>query len=203
MFDPDKVDADFIADFRNRHRLTGKKVITTVGRITQLKDHQTFIRAIGILAEQGHDVVGLVVGGVRDDKRGYFDGLKRLTAELGLTDRIVFAGSQRKMAEIYALSDVVVSSSKKPESFGRTAAEALAMNTPVVATRHGGVLDIVIDRENGFLIEIQDPVALADAVLESVSLAKDNLRKHILDNFSLGKMVEETILLYRSEVRLK
>lgn len=196
LFDPDKVDADFIADFRNRHRLNGKKVITTVGRITQLKDHETFIRAIGILAEQGPDVVGLVVGGVRDDKRGYFDGLKRLTAELGLTERIVFAGSQRKMAEIYALSDVVVSSSKKPESFGRTAAEALAMNTPVVATAHGGVLDIVLDERTGYLFSVGDKDQLARQIQAAGGLDRSSLRPFVAENFSLEMMVQRNLAVY-------
>lgn len=47
-------------------------------------------------------------------------------------EHIHFGGSVDKVAEIYALSNVVVSSSK-PESFGRSVAEAIAMNTPVVA----------------------------------------------------------------------
>ena len=69
------------------------------------------------------------MGGVREDKQEYFHSLEILVKELGLDDDVIFTGSQSKVAEIYALSDVVVSSSKKPESFGRSVAEALALCT--------------------------------------------------------------------------
>ncbi|GAB4564183.1 MAG: glycosyltransferase [Geothermobacteraceae bacterium] len=196
LFDPARVDEDFIHGFKARFGLTGRQVISTVGRITQLKDHETFIRAVGALVGQGRDVVGLVVGGVREDKQDYFEGLKRLTAELGLQDRIVFAGNQQKIAEIYALSDVVVSSSKKPESFGRTAAEALAMNTPVVATAHGGVLDIVLPGETGELFQPGDVQGLARALDRVAEIDVAELRTFVGKRFTLGRMVDSTLTVY-------
>ncbi len=134
-------------------------VVTSVGRITQLKDYETFIDALVLAQRQLPGVLGLIVGGVREDKQDYFRALQERVAAAGAEGYIRFTGSQSEVAEIYALSDVVVSSSKKPESFGRAAAEALAMEVPVVATGHGGVLDIVRDGETGYLFPPATPPA--------------------------------------------
>ena len=198
-FNPDNTDGHFIKEFTQRYDLDERFVITTVGRITQLKDHQTFIRAVARLKKEYPGAVGLIVGGVREDKTAYFEGLKALAEELGIAEDIVFAGSQSSVAEIYALSDVVVSSSKKPESFGRSVAEAIAMNTPVVATDHGGVLDIVAVGENGYLYPVGDAEALAEAVIRAKALCFDGYG-YVKAHFSLEQMVEKTLAVYEELV---
>jgi len=60
-----------------------------------------------------------------------------------VADKVVWVGVQENMADVYALVDAVVSVSQKPESFGRTVAEALAVGTPVVGYDHGGVGEIL------------------------------------------------------------
>ncbi|MGE4490583.1 MAG: glycosyltransferase family 4 protein, partial [Kiritimatiellales bacterium] len=117
--------------------------------------------------------------------------------ELHAEDRIIFAGSHSHMPEIYALSNVLVSSSKKPESFGRTLIEAMAMNTPVIATRHGGALDIIEEGRNGFLVEPGNPGELAAAILRQVKHPLNQLRNEILTRFTLEQMVEKTIGVYQ------
>lgn len=194
-FNPGNIDKKFIENFKTEYDLDGKHIITTVGRITQLKDHQTFIRAIALLKKNDPTVVGLIVGGVRDDKQEYFQSLKVLVKELALDDNVIFTGSQSKVAEIYMLSDVVVSSSKKPESFGRSVAEALALNTPVVATDHGGVLDIIVENENGFFYPVGESELLAKKITKCTDLEFDGY-SYINENFSLGQMVQKTLEVY-------
>jgi len=195
-FNPDNLDKIFIEEFKKEYALNDKYIITTVGRITQLKDHQTFIRAIASVKHNNINAVGLIVGGVREDKQEYFHSLEVLVKELDLEDNIIFTGSQSKVAEIYALSNVVVSSSKKPDSFGRSVAEALALNTPVVATDHGGVLDIIVEGENGFFYPVGESEALA-MYIEKCKILEFNGYNYIKKNFSLGQMVENTMKVYR------
>ncbi len=194
-FNPQNLDQTCIEEFKKAYHLEKRRVITTVGRITQLKDHQTFIRAIALLKKDDPKIAGLIVGGIREDKQEYFHSLEDLVKELGLEENIIFAGSQSRVAEIYALSDVVVSSSKKPESFGRSVAEALALNTPVVATNHGGVLDIIVEGKNGFFYSVGDGESLAKLILKSRALKFDGYN-YITHNFSLENMVEKTIAVY-------
>ncbi len=195
-FNPANTDKKFIENFKKEYHLNDKRIITTVGRITQLKDHQTFIRAIALLKKNDPKIVGLIVGGVRDDKQEYFESLEVLVNELGLKENVFFTGSQNKVAEIYALSDVVVSSSKKPESFGRSVAEALALNTPVVATNHGGVLDIIVEGDNGFFYPVGESALLAKNIAKCSDLEFDGYF-YISENFSLEKMVGNTIKVYK------
>lgn len=197
LFDPAGVDRTFMEEFSRLHGLHGRIVVSSVGRITQLKDYETFIRAIDLLRRELPGAVGLIVGGVRADKEKYFESLKRLVDSLGLSDHVKFVGSQAKVAEIYALSNVVVSSSKKPESFGRAAAEAIAMGVPVAATAHGGVLDIVKEEVTGALFPPGDVIALADAIRHCHHMKRDELRKFIEERFTLNGMVESTIRVYQ------
>jgi len=196
QFDPGRLDNAFMAGFSKEFGLEGRCTVTSVGRITQLKDYETFIRAIGRLRGEAPGILGLIVGGVREDKRKYLESLRKLVTTLDLEKHVRFTGSQTQMAEIYALSRVVVSSSRKPESFGRTAAEALAMNVPVVATAHGGILDIVREGETGFLFQPGVPEDLKRKILLADGLRGTKFRDFIENNFSIQSMVEKTLQQY-------
>lgn len=195
-FNPNHLDTSYIHDFKQQFNLEGKWVISTVGRITQLKDLETFIEAIAILYKEFPNVIGLIVGGVREDKQNYLVTLQKRIASLDIKEHIYFCGSSDKVAEIYALSDVVVSSSKKPESFGRSVAEAIALNTPVVATGHGGVLDIIEEGAYGYFTKIGDAKDLAEKICQATILKFDGYT-YISKNFSLDQMVEKTVKIYK------
>ncbi|AMV72667.1 glycosyltransferase family 4 protein [Desulfuromonas carbonis] len=199
-FDPGQLDRQFQENFSREYGLEGRYVITSVGRITQLKDYETFIDALVRVKTVLPEVLGLIVGGVREDKQTYFRQLQQRIASAGAEEYIRFTGSQRQVAEIYALSDLVVSASKKPESFGRAAAEALAMETPVLATNHGGVVDIVRDGETGYLFPPGEAALLADLILRARLTSFAGLRDFVAKNFTLERMVAETLTVYKSEL---
>jgi len=199
LFNPKNVDLNFINEFKEKYDLKDKFIISSVGRVTQLKDYETFIKAIMLVKKEIPNIVGLIVGGVRSDKEDYLNSLKNLIKELNLEENIIFTGSQSKIEQIYALSDVVISSSKKPESFGRAVAEAICMNKPVIATNHGGVKDIIIDNVNGFFFEVGDEKELANNILKSKNL-KFNGYNYIASNFSLENMVKNTIEVYKKVI---
>ena len=196
LFNPKNIDNDFIENFKKEFNLENKFIVSSVGRVTQLKDYETFIKAVFLVKKEIPNVKALIVGGVRSDKEDYLNSLKNLIKELNLEDNIVFTGSQSKIEQIYALSDVVISSSKKPESFGRAVAEAICMNRPVIATNHGGVKDIIIDNVNGFFFEVGDDKELAKNILKSKKLSFDGYG-YISSTFSLENMVNKTIEVYK------
>jgi glycosyltransferase involved in cell wall biosynthesis len=109
-----------------------------------------------------------------------------------------------KMPLVYAISDVVVSASLIPEAFGRTVAEANAMNKIVVAFKHGGPMETIIDKKTGFLTPVGDVPALAkalDKVLAMKPADKKTMEKAARQNtenhFSIQKMCEKTLKLYK------
>jgi glycosyltransferase involved in cell wall biosynthesis len=196
-FDPERLDAAFVGEFKQQFDLEGKYVAACVGRISPLKNFEAFIRAVGMCAGDIPNIRGLIVGGVRSDKQDYFDKLKALVGELGIEDKIIFAGSQQKMQEIYHVSDVIVTCSRKPESFGRSLIEAMAMDTPVIAPAQGGPLDIIQDGETGLLIDDTEPETIADAIRKAQKTTFTGLRQYVLDTFSLDTMVEKELAVYR------
>ncbi len=197
VFDPAKVDAEFIREFRAQHKLEGRKVAISVGRITWLKDYESFIDAIGLARRSHPNLVGVIVGGTAPGKENYGEELRQRAAAQGLGDQIVFAGSQTRMPELYALADVVVNVSLKMGNVGRTVAEGLAMNTPVLATTEKGLNNLVRDGVNGFIIPTRDPPALARRLGDALSLPRELIRSTVPDEFTLERMVESTIQVYR------
>ena len=196
LFNKECVDLEFINEFNKEFNLDDKFVISSIGRVTQLKDYGTFLKAVNEIKKEKPNVVALIVGGVRSDKNDYLESLKKLIKDLNLDKNVVFTGSQSKIAEIYFLSDVIVSSSKKPESFGRAVAEAISMDKPVVASNHGGVKDIIIENENGFFFEVGDSKDLCEKILKAKDLKFDG-HNYIKDTFSLDNMVEKTFNTYK------
>lgn len=119
--------------------LGGKWLITLPGRITRLKGHQDFLSILDALRAQRIPVHGLVVGGYHARKRKYYQELQSRIEEQKLSEYVTFTGERADLREILAISDVVLSLSTQPESFGRTTLEALSLGRPVLGYAHGGV----------------------------------------------------------------
>ena len=193
-----QVEQNWISNFRKEQGLENAWIVTGVGRVTWLKDYESLIRAAAILKEEMPDLRLLIVGGVREDKQDYFNSLKKLAEEVGIEDRISWAGNQQKMREIYSLSDVLVNASLKMGNVGRTVVEALAMDCPVLATRWEGLNTVIEDQVNGYNIETRNPEDLA-AKLRLVREAEfTQIRGSIPREFTLEAMVEHVLKVYRS-----
>ncbi|MBE3021415.1 glycosyltransferase family 4 protein [Campylobacter sp. 7477a] len=181
---------------RDKFNIESELVISVVGRITQIKNIETILKATALLKQNFSSVCLIVAGGAHPKKEEYFNKLKALTKELGLDKNVKFLGSISEVAKIYKLSDVVVSATLKPESFGRSVAEAIALNTPVVASNHGGVKDIIKDGENGYFFEPLDEAELSKKILLARELKFDGFN-YIKEKFNLENMTKETIKIYK------
>ena len=213
-FDPGRIDADFAAALRKEWAVGGKFVVMGLGRITQLKGYDMLIRAVHAANEmhssgivpQGTDPrpFKLVIVGEAEALRKEVEAdLRLLVRSLEMEDLVVFAGNQRKVAECLSIADVVVSSNTaKPEAFGRSMAEALAMGKPVVAKAFGGALDIVEDGVNGVLVPADvaqgeaEVMAFAKAIRRVSKMHFGDLRTPALEKFSFERMVERTKAAY-------
>lgn len=196
-FDPTQADAAAVEALRQRLRLHGHTVFAMVGRVSPLKGHDLFLQALAQLRRDNtmeKPPLALIVG---DDGGKRAARLRRLAQELQVADIVRFAGVCRDMRDIYASSDVVVSASKQPEAFGRTVAEALAMQRAVVAPAHGGALDIIRDGENGHLFAPGDAAQLARAMARATAAPRVDLRESVA-MFSLPRMVGQTLALYEN-----
>lgn len=91
--------------------------------------------------------------------------VKNLVDQLGLNEKVLFLGKQENMAEILSISDLLILPSEK-ESFGLVLLEAMACGVPVVATKVGGIPEVVVHNETGFLAKVGDIDKMANYSLQ-------------------------------------
>jgi glycosyltransferase involved in cell wall biosynthesis len=152
-------------------------VVGIVGRLQPWKGQDRLVKALADLRARGHDVHGLIVGGVAYDlSPGYAAELEQLVADLGLSDRVTMTGQVPDSTPYLGLMDVAVNASEE-EPFGIVLLEAMAAGVPVVAVGNGGPLDIVVPGETGMLAAGGEPAQLADAIDEL--LASPDLRAEV------------------------
>lgn len=120
-----------------------RTLVTLPGRITRLKGHEDFIELIGRLKRRGLPVHGLIVGGATQSKQRYLQKLYYRVRSAGLASDITFTGQRDDLKHILAISQLVLSLSSQPESFGRTTLEALRLGVPAAGYAHGGVSEIL------------------------------------------------------------
>lgn len=180
-------------------------IIANVSRITTLKGHVDFIRAFQLVSRKFPEAEAWIIGGASGVKGiKLLEELRELVKELELEDKVKFLGPQTQIAEILAETDVLVLSTRTPEGFGRVVVEAGATGTAVVATRVGGVSEIIEHEENGLLVPPRNPVRLAEAIVRLKEHPEDclkfsrALRQKVEREFTLEKMTEETIRVYQS-----
>lgn len=199
-FSTENIDNDFIAELKDKYNLHDKYLITSVGRITWLKDYETFISGIKLAKEKVPNIVGLIIGGTNTNKEQYFQTLVSLAKKEGVFQDIIFLGNQQKMAEIYHMSDILVNASLKMGNIARTITESLAMNTPVIATTFEG-LDNIINESNGVIIPTKNPQKLSDAICHLHNKNLTNPRETLNKEYTLDYMANSTITIYEKVLR--
>jgi phosphatidylinositol alpha-1,6-mannosyltransferase len=166
---------------RQRYGLADKRILLTVGRLSERKGMDRVIEALPALLSRHSDLHYLIVG--EGEYRAHLD---HLVAERRLTDHVTFAGHvcDEALLEHYAIADVFVMPHRKlasgdTEGFGVVFLEANASGVPVVAGIAGGAADAVQDGVNGLAVDGDDVSAIARAItsiLEDPAL-RDRLRK--------------------------
>jgi glycosyltransferase involved in cell wall biosynthesis len=146
------------------HRLIG-----TVGRIHPRKDLETFIRAAAQVSGRLPDLRFAIIGeatGVQEET--YLRSLHDLARDVGLRDKLVFAGARRDIPDVMAALDFFVLTSRH-EGFGRVVAEAMAASRPMVVTDEGAPPELVGHGRFGLTAPAADHAAFADRILELAS----------------------------------
>ena len=138
---------------------TRPAIITTVGRLVDLKDHSTLVRAFALL-RKGREATLQIVGTGPNKER-----LIALAAELGVADDVHLLGWRDDPYSVLQGSDIFALSSTT-EGFGIVLIEALACGLPVVSTDcKGGPREILEDGRSGLLVPVGDPQSMATAFL--------------------------------------
>lgn len=124
-------------------------VIGVVGNLKVWKGQETLIRAMPEVLRRFPETRCLIVGATADSR--YVEKLRALVEQHGMHRSVLFLGYQRHPATFMSAMDVVVHTSVEAEPFGIVLLEGMALAKPVIATAHGGPLDVVIDNVTGYL----------------------------------------------------
>ncbi|MDB2341487.1 glycosyltransferase family 4 protein [Candidatus Pelagibacter sp.] len=182
-----------------------KKIILLPGRLTSWKGQESFIEALSLVnKELGYDSFYGVILGSDQGRNVYKKKIIRLVEQHRLTNQLKFIEHCKNMPVAYKISDLIVSASIEPESFGRIAVEAQSMKKPILASDIGGSNETVENGKTGFLFEAGNPVSLSNKILEILKLDESTLksmgnegRKNIIKKFNVEKMCFSTYSEYK------
>jgi glycosyltransferase involved in cell wall biosynthesis len=193
-FDTDELRYDSVARLELRSEWSiddGEILIGRIGRMRPTKDYATFLRAAAIATTRRSDLRFVAVGDGPDR-----EALVSLARELGLGDRVVWAGERSDITRVLSALDIMVSSSLS-ESFANVIGEAMACGVPCVVTDVGDSAAIV--GSTGVVVPARSPGALADALVDMARrLSGEGPRRHagararIDELFGLDAMVTRT-----------
>ena len=180
----------------------GKRpVLGFVGQIVPRKGLHVLIEAMALIRDVLPDALLLIVGCAPPDDVAYEHACRTRVADLGISANVCFAGYRRDVPTWMRTFDTFVLPSQA-EPFGKVIIEAMAAGCPVVASRVGGIPEIIRDADLGILVEPESPRALADAVTgllcdaARVSALAEAGRRHVHAHFGLRGMIERLQDLY-------
>ena len=175
-------------------------VVGTIGRLSPVKGQRYLIEAMAEVVRKVPDVKAVIMGDGEEDKK-----LKSLAKELNIEDTIRFVPSDPDTVKFLSIMDVFVLPSVK-EGLGLALLEALGSGRACVASRVGGIRDIIESGMNGILVGVGDPKAIAAAVISLLNDAQSRQkmgqagREMVRERFSLDSMSDKVIKLYESVV---
>ena len=179
------------------------EIVGAVSVLIPVKGLECFLEAAGLLVRTRPHVKFVVVGGGR-----MMPELVDRASSLGLSDRVTFTGLRSDVGQVVRTFDVFVLSSLS-EGTPLALMEAMACGVPAVATRVGGIPEIVVDGETGILVPRANPRALAEAVaalLDDPARARGMgraARRRVVRDFAVEGMVERIDAVYRELLERK
>ncbi len=182
---------EFDADWRQQHGIEREAVLVgTAAAFTAEKDYPTFLRAAALARKEDSSLRFLVLG-----EGPLLGPMRQLAAQLGLADKIVFAGFQPKVGRFLKACDIFVLSSRR-EGLNNAVLDAMCLGLPVVATEVGGLAELVEPNANGMLFASGRAEKLAQAIL---ILARDPAQRARMGQASRDKVraYDQTVMVER------
>jgi glycosyltransferase involved in cell wall biosynthesis len=201
IFAPEAVSPERVIQLAEQWRLPETlPLVLLPGRLARWKGQADLVRALEHLKDL--EFACVIVGSDMGRNR-FREELQGMIARAGLGERVWLVEHCNDMPAAYMLSNVVVSASNRPESFGRVIAEAQAMGRPVVATDHGGAREQLQAEVTGKLVKPGDPEALAAGIRWALTLSH-HMREQIAAaaitnirrNYTKDQMCAATLAVY-------
>jgi glycosyltransferase involved in cell wall biosynthesis len=175
----------------------GRIKIALVGKVRIRKGVIVFIEAASEVLQKYRDTYFYIVGDDSGDNDGCLATAKNMVSMRGITPYFTFTGSLYNAPQFMKYIDIIVVPSIFEEPFGRVNIEAMAAGKPVIASRVGGIPEVVEDHVNGLLVPKGDADALAKAMIKLIENAAlrrrlgENGRRSVEEKFDTKKQVKD------------
>lgn len=181
-----RVDVTQAEKYRQRYGLKGKKVILFGGRLSEAKGGKIALDVMAKIAKSEPSAVLLIVSKVD----GYTDHLKQEADKLGIGERLIFTGwtDRNDIKYVYSCADVVFVPSVCFDAFPRIVLEAMAAGKPVISTRYGGVVEIIVDGVTGYIV---DPFNLDEVVTKVSDILRDHKKLEAMGRAGYDRVVTD------------
>lgn len=157
-----------------------------IGRINSWKGQEVALEAVSILKNKGIDVNLRIVGGVAQGQGFYLEKIEKLIERLQIDDVVKVHEFTASPNEHFQWANIVLVPSTKPEPFGRVAIEAMSARCPVIASAHGGLVEILEGEKGGLLVSPGSAIEIANSI-EAItvdSLTFDQFSSAALERYS-------------------
>jgi glycosyltransferase involved in cell wall biosynthesis len=174
-------------------------VVGSLGNVRPAKAYDVLLRAAALLETSERSVRFVVAG--QPDRYGLYEELMALRERLGMESRVQFLGFVDDPADFLGSVDLFLSTSRS-EGLPLSAIQAMATGLPLLATRCGGYEELVTDRVNGWLVDVDDPSAVAESILALAASPTrraelgEEARRHVRATFDISAMLEAYDALY-------
>lgn len=191
------IDEDIKYDF------DGSRTLLSVSSLIKTKGIDISLKAVARLVEKYPDLKYYIIGSGEEE-----NNLKKLAEELNITDNVVFLGRlpHKEVMQYMSRASMMVLPSWL-EGFGIVYIEAMAHGKPVIAVRGEGIEDVIVDGENGFLVEpkdVDDVVKVLSFILDNPDKAKKvgtKAKEIVMNNFTWLRNAEKTIGIYDNLIK--
>ncbi len=186
------------------HSEVGSKspLIGLVGRISPWKGQHIFLRAAAQVLQKFPNTRFQIIGAALFDEAEYEKFVRDMVVSSNLTEVVEFTGFRNDVPQLVSKLDILVHASVVGEPFGQVVIEGMAAAKPVVATRGGGVPEIVMDGETGILVPMGDADSMAGAICRLLAdpIAAAEMgrrgRERVRDHFTIQSTARKVERLY-------
>jgi len=181
----------------------GDFIIVNIGSLTELKGQTLLVKSISRKKLKDKKIRVILIGGIYDSKDLiYRKKIVEMIKANDLEDKVFLAGYQKNVKGILKSTDAVVHCPIIDDALPRVVLEGYALRNIVIATKVGGIPEMITDSYNGFLIEVNSD-ALADKIYYvyknryNLEKIKENALKTLINKFSLKKQINDLEILYK------
>ncbi len=180
------------------------KIVAIIGRINSIKGQNDFVDSMEELIKNNENIYGIIVGDAFSGQEWRVSELKKYVDDKKINDKMIYCGFLENMVEVYNSIDLLVLPSVQYDSFPTVVLEAMSCGVPTIAYKCGGVEEMIINNENGILVE-QHNISELKNKISSVILDDDlrnemslNSIKRFKENYMIDAFIDKIQQVYQN-----